>query len=245
MKDFEGYVTVDAYGVNDGVYLGAGKRILASCCHAHVRRKFEAAKSNDPVRAAYALSFYRQLFDIEDDCGELADEERLARRREHSLPLMERFKSWLDEQRVDARVLPKSAIGKAVRYALNQWQPLSVFLEHGGLPIHNNDTERDLRRLTIGRKNWLFIGSEAGGEVAARLYTITATPHRHDLDLWAYLDDVLRRLAGGEANLDSLLPDAWAKAHPGQVRNYRAAESLARAAKTKARRVRRRKLARK
>jgi hypothetical protein len=77
----------------------------------------------------------------------------------------------------------------------------------------------------------LFIGSKAGGEVAARLYTITASAHRHNLDLWAYLDDVLRRLAGGETDLAPLLPDAWAKAHPDQVRSYRETESLARAAK--------------
>jgi len=250
LADFEGYVCVDAYGVNDGVYLGAvhedgGDRIVASCCHAHVRRKFEAAKSNDPKRAAYALSFYRKLFDIEDKCADLSDEDRLAIRREEALPLLERFKLWLDEQAGDHRVLPKSSIGKAIRYALNQWQPLTVLIEDGGLPIHNNDTERDLRRLTIGRKNWLFLGSEAGGEVAARLYTLTASAHRHNLDMWAYLDDVLRRLAGGESDLDALLPDTWAKAHPDKVRSYRQAESLARAAQTKARRARRRKLARK
>ncbi len=245
LSNFEGYVCVDAYGVNDGVYLGAKGRIVASCCHAHVRRKFEAAKSNDPKRSAYALSFYRALFDIEDECADLSDEARLAIRRERSLPLLARFKSWLDEQAGDHRVLPKSAIGKAVRYAINQWQPLIVFTEDGGLPIHNNDTERDLRRLTIGRKNWLFLGSEAGGEVAARLYTLTDSAHRHHLDLWAYLDDVLRRLAGGDSDLDAPLPDAWATAHPEKVRSYRETESLARAAKTKARRARRRKLARK
>ena len=244
LSDFEGYVCVDAYGVNDGGYLGAKDRIVASCCHAHVRRKFEAAKSNDPKRSAYALSFYRKLFDIEDKCVDLSAEERLAVRRGKSLPLLERFKEWLEEQAGDHRVLPKSAIGKAIRYALNQWQPLTVFTEEGGLPIHNNDTERDLRRLTIGRKNWLFLGSEAGGEVAARLYTLTASAHRHHLDVWAYVDDVLRRLAGGESDLDALLPDVWAAAHPEKVRSYREAESLARAAQTKARRARRRKLAR-
>jgi hypothetical protein len=201
--------------------------------------------ANDPKRSAYALSFYRELFDIEEECSDLNEEDRLAVRRERSLPLLERFKSWLDEQAGDHRVLPKSAIGKAVRYALNQWQPLLMFTADGGLPIHNNDTERDLRRLTIGRKNWLFLGSEAGGEVAARLYTLTASAHRHHLDLWAYLDDVLRRLSGGESDFDALLPDAWASEHPEKVRSYREAESLARAAQTKARRARRRKLARK
>ena len=206
--------------------------------------QFEAAKTNDPKRAAFALAFYRQLFDVEDSCAELSSEDRQTTRLEKSGPLLDRFKTWLDEQLADTRVLPKSAIGKAVRYALNQWQPLSVFLENGGLPIHNNDTERDLRRLTIGRKNWLFLGSEAGGEVAARLYTITASAHRHDVDLWAYLDDTLRQLASDQCDLNSLLPDVWAKAHPEHVRTYRQQESLARAAKTKARRVRRRKLSR-
>ncbi|WP_430454581.1 IS66 family transposase [Rhodopirellula europaea] len=215
---------------------------MGSCCHAHVRRKFEAAKSHDPKRSAYALSFYRQLFDIEDKCAELSDEDCLAIRRAEALPLLDRFKSWLDEQAGDHRVLPKSSIGKAIRYALNQWQPLSVFTEDGGLPIHNNDTERDLRRLTIGRKNWLLLGSEAGGEVAARLYTLTAGAHRHHLHVWAHVDDVLRCLAVGDSDPDALFPDVWAKAHPEKVRSYREAESLARAAQTKARHKRRRKL---
>ena len=243
LRDFSGYVTVDAYGVHDGVYLGSEGRILASCCHAHVRRKFEAAKGNDPKLAAYALAIYRRLFDIEDQCAEATEESRLAIRQTQSRPLMEQFKAWLDEQVANKRALPKSAIGKAIAYALNQWKALSVFLENGKLPIHNNDTERDLRRLTVGRKNWLFLGSEAGGEVAARMYSLVASGHRHQLDLWAYLDDVLRSLASGEANLESLLPDNWAKLHPGSIRTYRQQESLARAEKTKERRARLRKLA--
>ena len=242
LEGFRGWVTVDAYGVNDGVYLGSGDRILASCCHAHVRRKFEAAKGNDPSRAARALSLYRRLFDIEDRASELSAEDRLALRRCESLPLLNEFKSWLDEQRADSRVLPKSAIGAAVRYAINQWKPLVAMLTDGRLPLHNNDVERDLRRLTIGRKNWLFIGSESAGEVASRMYTVVASAMRHNLDAWAYLDDVLRRLAGGEVAVESLLPDEWAKTHPASIRTYREAESLARAAQTKARRARRRKL---
>ncbi|WP_162273185.1 hypothetical protein [Rubripirellula obstinata] len=88
-----------------------------------------------------------------------------------------------------------------------------------------------------------FLGSEAGGEVAARLYTLTTSDHRHHLNLWAYVDDVLRRLADGDADLNALVPDAWAKQHLDKVRTYREAESLARAAKTKAHRALRRKLA--
>ena len=117
------------------------------------------------------------------------------------------------------------------------------FTLDGSLPIDNNDTERDLRRLTIGRKNWLFIGSPTAGDVSAQMYTLIASASRHQLDLWAYLDDVLRRLAGGETNLEGLLPDRWRESHPESIRTYRQAEQEARRAKTKARRTRRRKLA--
>ncbi len=243
LQEFKGYVTVDAYGVNDGVYLGSGDRILASCCHAHVRRKFEAAKGNDPLLASRALSFYRRLFDIEDRGSSLSATDRLSLRQAESLPLLIEFKGWLDEQKADTRVLPKSAMGIAVRYAINQWKPLLLMLTDGRLPIHNNDVERDLRRLTIGRKNWLFIGSESAGEVASRMYTVVASAMRHHLDAWAYLDDVLRGLAGGNVELESLLPDAWGQSHPESIRTYREAESLSRAAETKARRARRRQLA--
>ncbi len=109
-----------------------------------------------------------------------------------------------------------------------------LFTTDGGLPIDNNDTERDLRRLTIGRGNWLFIGSAAAGDVAATMYTLIASASRHNVDLWAYLDDVLRRLAGGQTELESLLPDRWAAAHPKSIRTYRQDEQEARQAKTAA-----------
>jgi transposase len=246
LGDYSGVVTVDAYGVNDGVYLpskqGEKDSILAACCHAHARRKFEAAKTNDPKRAARALAIYRQLYDIEDRGRELSAADRLSLRQAESVPLLREFKDWLDIQNEDPKVLPKSAIKGAIRYALNQWKPLLLFTTDGSIPIDNNDTERDLRRLTIGRKNWMFIGSSAAGEVAAMMYTLIASASRHRVDLWAYVDDVLRRLAGGESDLDLLLPDRWAAAHPESIRTYRQLEDAARAAKTKQRRARRRKL---
>ena len=246
LGDYSGVVTVDAYGVQDGVYLpqknGGKDPMLAACCHAHARRKFEAAKSNDPKRAARALAIYRQLYDIEDRGRELSVADRLVLRQAESVPLLTELKAWLDIQNDDPKVLPKSAINGAVRYALNQWKPLMLFTTDGSIPIDNNDTERDLRRLTIGRKNWLFIGSSAAGEVAAMMYTLIASASRHNVDLWAYVDDVLRQLAGGESDLDSLLPDRWAAAHPKSIRTYRQLEDAARAAKTKQRRARRRKL---
>lgn len=243
LGDYNGWVTVDAYGVNDGVYLDSDGRVMASCCHSHARRKFESAKSNDPQRAARALVFYRQLYDIEDRARELSADDRLQLRVAESVPLLAEFKAWLDEQHANPRVLPKSAIGAAVRYTRNQWQPLQAFTTDGRLPIDNNDTERDLRRLTIGRKNWLFIGSSPAGAVAALMYTLVASASRHDLDIWAYLNDVLRRLAGGEPDLSALLPDQWRATHPDSIRTYRQTEQATRAARTKARRARRRQLA--
>ncbi|MCA9147200.1 MAG: IS66 family transposase [Planctomycetaceae bacterium] len=154
LASYNGWVTVDAYGVNDGVYLGSDGRIRASCCHAHARRKFEAALSNDPKRASRGLAFYRQLYEIEDRGSALSADQRWELRRAESLPVLDAFKAWLDAQAADSKLLPKSAIGGAVRYALNLWQPLMSFTLDGRLPIDNNDTERDLRRLTIGRKNW-------------------------------------------------------------------------------------------
>ncbi|MEM1228629.1 MAG: IS66 family transposase, partial [Planctomycetota bacterium] len=242
LEHYRGWATVDAYGVHEGVYLGRQDAVFASCCHVHVRRKFEAAKVNDPRRASLALAFYRQLFDIEDEAKEFSADDRLGLRREKSLPLMESFKEQLDTWKAERSLLPKSAIAGAIGYALNQWQPLTAFLEDGRLPIHNNDTENELRKLTIGRKNWMFFGSEAGGEVAARMYTVITSATRHQLDLWVYLDDVLRSLAGGTSDLERLMPDRWATDHPESIRTYRQQESLARAAKTKARRARRRKL---
>jgi len=247
LADYEGWAVVDAYGVNDGVYLGSnqcdgGNRILASCCHAHARRKFESAKSNDPRRASWALAWYRRLYDIEERGRELSATERLELRDTESRPLLTEFHTWLDEQQTNPHVLPKSAISGAVRYALNQWKPLSAFLDDGSLPIDNNDTERDLRRLTIGRKNWMFIGSPVAGDVAASMYTLVASASRHDLDMWAYLDDVLRSLAASSPNLPALLPDIWAIAHPNSIRIYRQQQRTARRARTKTRRQRRQRL---
>jgi len=110
------------------------------------------------------------------------------------------------------------------------------------LPLDNNATERDLRALTVGRNNWLFIGSHAAGPRASILYTIVASAARHDLDIWAYLREVMERLASGDAELPALLPDAWAATHPEAVRTYRAHEREAVAAAKRARRDRRRAL---
>jgi transposase len=238
---YQGWVKVDAYGVDGGVYLGSS-RMRASCCLAHARRKFEEAKSSHPRLAAEALGFFQQLYDIEDRARELSAEERRALRQAEAVPLLEKLRVWADEQ--VAQALPKLKFGEALGYLRNQWEPLTNYVHDGRLPIDNNAVERDLRALTIGRKNWLFIGSKEAGPRAAILYTVAASAARHDLDVWAYLRDVLQRLAIGEPELTSLLPDFWAAAHPAAIRSYRAHEREAAAAAKRARRERHRALER-
>ena len=113
-------------------------------------------------------------------------------------------------------------------------------MHDGRLPIDNNDVERDLRRVAIGRKNWLFVGSEDAGERTATILSVISSAHRHDLDVWAYLDDVLEQLARGPHDLQALLPDAWKVAHPEHVRTFRAQEKEARATARRYRRACRR-----
>lgn len=238
LKTFSGWAKVDAYGVQDGVYLQSGGRIRASCCFAHARRKFFEARSSHPRKSAEAVAMIRPLYDVEDQARELSPELRLELRRQESTPILERMKAWLDQE-ADT-VLPKSNFGEAVRYARNQWEELISYLSDGRLPIDNNDTEGELRRMTIGRKNWLFLGAPEAGPRAAIIYTVVASAARHDLELWSYLRDVLEQLATGVDDLTSLLPDVWAKSHPELIRTYRGREREAKAARTREARRRRR-----
>jgi len=250
LAEFRGTVKVDAYGVDQGVYLGSGGRILASCCLAHARRKFEEAKSSHPRLSAEALAFFQQLYDLEDRARDFLPEDRRALRQQEAVPLLDRLRTWLDAQASTA--LPKLKWGEAVGYARNQWSALINYVQDGRLPIDNNDVERELRALTIGRHNWLFIGSPEAGPRAAVLYTLVASAVRHHLDVWAYLRDVFERLAILRTNVgDSpsaeqlmpLLPDVWAKTHPELVRDHRQHERERRDTAKRARRQKRRALA--
>jgi transposase len=241
LANYRGWVKVDAYGVDGGVYLGS-ERIRASCCLAHARRKFDEAKSSHPRLAAEALAFFQQLYDLEDRARDFVPEARQALRQAEAVPLLCKLRTWLDHW--TEQVPPKLKLGEALGYLRNQWEPLTNYVQDGRLPIDNNATERDLRALTVGRNNWLFVGSREAGPRAAILYTVVASAARHDLDIWAYLREVLERLAAGDGELPALLPDVWAAAHPGAIRTYRAHEREAVAAAKRARRDRRRALER-
>lgn len=161
-----------------------------------------AAKSSRHRRRTEDVSVLRQTWHV---IGEVVTE-RLALRQERDVPLWGLMKRWLDEQY--AAVSSRSAMGGAIGYALGNWQALLRYTEDGDISIDNNLVEQMLKLVAIGRKNWLFAGSERGGHTAAALFTLISSAKRHGLNTWAYLRDVLWRLADLKpGELEELLPD--------------------------------------
>jgi transposase len=234
LADYHGFLQADAYGGYDGIFLGSHGTILEVACWAHARRKFFDARSSAPREANQVLELIRQLYDVEDRARDITPEQRQALRQQESVPILDRIEQYLDE--LSSRVLPKSALFKAITYARNQRAALRRYISDGRLTIDNNVSERTLRLQAIGRRNWEFLGSEAAGPRAAVLFTILAGAKRHHLEPWAYLRDVLLRLSAGETDLEALLPDRWAASHPEHVLQHRLDESRRKAARQKARR---------
>jgi transposase len=205
LRDYRGYLQADAYGGYDGIYHSGAIEVA---CWAHARRKFFEAKETDGKRAAQMLSFVRALYAIEDDVKQLSNDERRDLRQVRSVPILADIKAWLDGER--AIVLPRSPMGEAFTYVLNQWDALNVYVREGFLNIDNNAAERALKRVAIGRKNWLFAGNDFAGGTAARLWSLIASAERHGLDPQRYLTGILARLPGAsQSDLPKLLPDAW------------------------------------
>lgn len=239
LKDYSGYLHADAYTGYDGIYLNSGGRIIEIACGAHLRRKFFDARGNAPADSELMVDRFRQLYDIEDRARELSAVERLALRQSESVPILARMKSHLDE--MTTRVLPKSSLMKAVTYARNQWEAFCRYTTDGRLTIDNNVSERTLRTQAIGRKNWLFLGHENAGPRAAVICTVIAGAKRHRLEPWAYLTDVLLHLAtDDQPDLDRLLPDRWAAAHPEHILQHRLDESRQQRSRQQRRRAARR-----
>ena len=187
------------------------------------------------------LEWIRQLYDVEDRALEMTPLERQMLRQQESVPVLDRIEKFLSER--FARSLPKSALGKAITYARNQWGALRRYVSDGRLTIDNNVSERTLRLQAIGRKNWEFLGSADAGPRASTLFTILAGAKRHRLEPWAYVREVVQRLCAGETDLEPLLPDRWAVAHPEYILLHRLDESRRKAARQKERRQGRRAMA--
>jgi transposase len=214
LADYHGYLHADAFSGYDALYLPSPRAdrapIVEVACNAHARRKFHEAKGSAALAAHQALAYYGQLYELERAATEnhFDDAQRRQMRQELALPILGQFHAWLEEQR--AQALPKSPIAEAIGYALNNWTALIRYTEAGFLAIDNNVAEREMKRIAIGRKNWLFVGSEKGGHTAAVLFSFTSTCQRLGMDPWAYLHDVLTRLPRTPAeSLTELLPDRW------------------------------------
>ena len=206
LADYKGYLQADAYGGYDGIYHKG--QVSEVACWAHARRKFFDAKETDGRRATQMLEMIRQLYAIEDQAKTLDPDARRALRGDQSQPILARIKAWLDAEK--PLVLPKSPMAAAITYTLNQWQALCRYTEQGYLNIDNNAAERALKRIAIGRKNWLFAGHDQAGTSHARLYTLIASAQRHGLDPQKYLTSVLAKI--GQTKLSEVgqfLPDQW------------------------------------
>ncbi len=207
LKGFKGTLQSDAYTVYST--LCEEWQLTHAGCWAHVRRKFvDAFKVGKYVHAREAVERIGVLYDIERAIADLSPEERLVRRREESRPLVEAFLQWLEE--IQIGVAPSCALGKAISYALNLKTEVQVFLEDSRVPIDNNAVERAIRPVVIGRKNWLFAGSEAGGRMGAVFFSLIESAKHHEINVFDYLTDVMRRLPGlPRRQLADLLPDRW------------------------------------
>lgn len=205
LAGYRGYLQADAFGGYDGLYATGAAEVA---CWAHARRKWYDATDGDPRLAHEALARIRALYDIEGRAAELSAAGRADLRRRESAPVLAAFADWLAALR--PVVLPKSPVGQAITYATNQWAALTRYVADGDLAIDNNAAERALRGVAVGRKNWLFWGSDRGGTTAAILTSLTATCRRHRIDPWAYLSDVLSRIPSYPRDrVSDLLPDTW------------------------------------
>jgi transposase len=241
LHGFRGYLQADAYSGYDGIF--AGDLVREVACWIHARRYWHQAVDNDPVRANTALSFIARLSQIETQLTRAYPPQNLpgerdfaavaAGRQEHAVPILAQFKSWLDRETQDQRILPKSPIRAAFTYTLNQWDALGRYTQEGYLSFDNNIAERLVKIPAMGRKNYLFVGSHRGGAGAAVMYSLVSSAKAIGVEPFAWLQDLFTRLpylrtsqafaqsAAGEPitsdELDALLPDRWLASHPRSV----------------------------
>jgi transposase len=206
---FQGYLQRDGYGVY-GSLARDDAGLIPVGCWAHARRKFVEALDEQNAEAEPIVSELRKLYLLERHAREeaLNAEQRQAVRTEKAKPILEAMRPRLEAVR--EKNLPQSPLGKAARYALNEWAALTRYLEDGRLEIDNNLTENAIRPSAVGKKNWLFIGHPDAGWRAAVIYTLIVSCRRRGIEPWEYLRDVLQRLpAMKQSEITTLLPAHW------------------------------------
>lgn len=205
---YEGYMVADAHVVYDHLYVG-GERVEVNCW-AHCRRYFFKALESEPERAKIALNLIGALFKIERSIKTAPRKKREQIRQKHSKPIVERFLSWCDAEWPE--LYEDTPIYDGVRYARNQREGLERFLDDGRLPLDNNISELNLRRQAVGRKNWLFVGSDDGGHANAVFTSLLASCRMASIEPWSYLRDILCLLPRWSSHrLLELAPVNWAE----------------------------------
>jgi len=210
LKSFKGVLHADGYAGFNALYETG--RITEAACWAHVRRKFyDVHVANGSPLAKEALDRIGALYRIEELIRGQPPDERRRTRQERSTPLLAELHDWLATTK--PKLSAKSDLAGAIRYTLSRWPALIRYADDGRLEIDNNAAERSIRPLALGRKNYLFAGSDAGGERAAAIYSLIGTAKLNGLDPEAYLRDVLARIADHPINrIGALLPWNWANA---------------------------------
>ena len=214
LKDYAQVLLADGYAGYNGVVVG--NAITRAGCWAHARRKIVEAEKSAPEIAREAVDRVRALYAVEQQCKEASVEVRLTLRREQSAPLLaelhDRLLQWKQQ------LLPRHPMAEAINYALGQWQELNVFSTDGAVPIDNNVSEREMKRVVLNRKNSLFVGNPRGGRTSAILSSLTSTCRRNDVDPQLYLTQLLINLPIlSISQLPQWLPDQWKKLHSAHM----------------------------
>ena len=246
LRDFEGNLLGDCWSGFQKIDIRSDSRITFAACWAHARRKIDECRSAFPLQVAKLESLIRMLYDVEDQIKLLDDNQRLARRQSLSRHVLGLIEAYLNSNAMSSpAILPKSNLGQAAAYVRRHWEALNRFIDDPSIPIDNNDCEQLMKRIATGRKNWLFKGSLAAGERAANLMTIIGSAVRNDLDVAAYLDDILRRALAGDTDWSAMSPYTWKLTHPESLRAYRQDERRQASDRKRQRRAHRRRLLRK
>ena len=202
LKDFTGILQADGFPGYDALYKPGQEsqpRILEAACMAHARRKFhDVHVANASPIAEEALRRIGELYDIEREIRGQSADDRKAVRQQRAQPLLDDLEKWFHRQK--AKLPGKSSLAMAIRYALSRWQALCLYVNDGTVEIDNNAAERAIRGITLGRKNYLFFGSDAGGERAAGFYSLLETAKLNGINPEEYLTDLLTKIADYPVN---------------------------------------------